>query len=169
VRCRAHLETIGTPDVPFCAAGKVATAVVLARRSAPERIRPAAPKHRLPSAVPHAVRPALAASRACSCCCAPTRHFRACGKTRTERPVVFWCSTAIPQLSRSREGPFETGCQAVSLQLPTGQGCRCGRWDGLGAERRCVVCRPRGGRKRHKRGTRFPRASRHVDHPRGRG
>src|SRR5664280_21344 len=31
------------PDVPFCAAGKVATAVVLARRSAPERIRPAAP------------------------------------------------------------------------------------------------------------------------------
>jgi len=65
------LETIGTPDVPFCAAGKVATAVVLARRSAPERIRRRHPQHRLPSAVPHAVRPALAASRACSCCCAP--------------------------------------------------------------------------------------------------
>jgi hypothetical protein len=29
--------------VPFCAAGKVATAGVLARRSAPERVRPAAP------------------------------------------------------------------------------------------------------------------------------
>ena len=33
------------------------------------------PQHRLPSAVPHAVRPALAASRACSCCCAPTGTY----------------------------------------------------------------------------------------------
>ena len=32
-----------TPDVPFCAADKVVTAVVLARPSAPERERPAAP------------------------------------------------------------------------------------------------------------------------------
>jgi len=100
---------------------------------------------------------------------APDQHLGACGKTRTERPVVFWCSTAIPQLSRSHEGPFETGGQAVSLQLPTGQGCRCGRWDGQGAEGGCVVCRPRGGRKRHRKGTRFPRASRHVDHPRAQG
>jgi len=37
------------------------------------------PKHRLPSAVPHAVRPPLEASRAYFCCCAPTR-VRACGK-----------------------------------------------------------------------------------------
>jgi hypothetical protein len=32
-----------TPDVPFCSAGKVAPAVVLERRSAPEPLRPAAP------------------------------------------------------------------------------------------------------------------------------
>ena len=30
-------------DVPFCAAATVATAVVLSRRSGPERVRPAAP------------------------------------------------------------------------------------------------------------------------------
>jgi hypothetical protein len=42
-RRRACLPPANTPEVPFCAAGKVATAVVLARRSAPERIRPAAP------------------------------------------------------------------------------------------------------------------------------
>jgi len=31
------------PDVPFCAAARTATVVVLSRRSAPERVRPAAP------------------------------------------------------------------------------------------------------------------------------
>ena len=42
-RPSACLLIASTPDVPFCAAGKVATAGVLARRSAPERVRPAAP------------------------------------------------------------------------------------------------------------------------------
>ena len=36
-------------------------------------------RHRMPSAVPHGVRPALVASRACSCCCAPTGTMEAGG------------------------------------------------------------------------------------------
>src|SRR5665213_2130613 len=43
VQLRSCLQDASTPEVPICAAGKVATAVVLARRSAPERVRPAAP------------------------------------------------------------------------------------------------------------------------------
>ena len=46
-----------TPAVPFCAAARAATAVVLALRSAPERGRPAAPTTR-------------AAERGFACCLA---------------------------------------------------------------------------------------------------
>jgi hypothetical protein len=48
--------------VPFCAAATMATAVVLARRSAPERVWSAASRHRPPSAVLHALQLGQAAS-----------------------------------------------------------------------------------------------------------
>ena len=63
-------------EVPFCAVARVATAVVLARRSVLERVRRWHSQHLLPSAYPHAVQPALAASRACSCCCARPQSGR---------------------------------------------------------------------------------------------
>jgi hypothetical protein len=55
------LLLVSTPDVPFCAAVKMATVVVLARCSAPDRVRSAA-QNRLPSAVIYAVRSGQAAS-----------------------------------------------------------------------------------------------------------
>jgi len=36
---RACLQIASTPEVPFCAAARMATAFVLARRSVPERVR----------------------------------------------------------------------------------------------------------------------------------
>ena len=79
--------------MPFCAAARTATVVVLSRRSAPERVRPAAPT-------------TPAAERGSACCSAgagglprlllllrPYRHIGACGKPdhdvrKTGRVVV---------------------------------------------------------------------------------
>ena len=59
-----------TPDVPFCAVATMMQPSFWRLFRRPIRCGRRHPQHRLPSAVPHAVRPALAASRACSCCCA---------------------------------------------------------------------------------------------------
>ena len=56
-RRRACLRSASTSDEPFCAAARMATAVVLARSSGPERVRLAAPT-------------TVAAKRGSACCSA---------------------------------------------------------------------------------------------------
>jgi hypothetical protein len=64
------LLSASTPDVPFCAVATMMQPSFWRVVRRPIRCGRRHPQLRLPSAVPHAVRPALAASRACSCCCA---------------------------------------------------------------------------------------------------
>ena len=65
-----RVDRTNATDVPFCAAGGKATAVDLERRSAPERVRSAAPT--APAAERGSVCFLMRAGglRACSCCCA---------------------------------------------------------------------------------------------------
>ena len=58
-RQRMRLPSARTSEDSFCASARVVAAVVLARDSPPEQVRPTAPKTpmMLPSAVPHTVRP----------------------------------------------------------------------------------------------------------------
>jgi len=162
-----------------CAAATIATVVVLARNSAPERRREIADsahadiRRRYQSLRSPAI--ALCPGNAhpvtsllTEVACPPTAHVGVWKHPdRAPRSLLAFdryssAKSILRRPSRNR-GPsrqpsttFGPGMSVWPLGWP---GAECG----------CVVCRPRGGRKRHRQGTRLPRASRHVDHPRSQG
>ena len=94
----ACLPPASAPEAPFCAAARVATAVVLARRSAPERVRPAAPT-------------TPAAERGSACCSA--------GRWRP--PALAPVAAPLTTLTRGTSRQIHPGSQFASQSTPRGR------------------------------------------------
>jgi hypothetical protein len=116
-QCRACLPATSTPDVPFCAVVRMATIVVLARRSAPERVRLAAPT--ISAAEGGFVCPSGGAGGLPRLLLflRPERHFRACGQPRPE----FGVSMQAPGWDMSVD----------DWRLPCSMSSSQGRWGSL--------------------------------------